>query len=169
VKYGFREDESHDLIDMYTETRTKGFGAEVKRRILLGTFVLSSGYYDAYYRRAQKVRTLITQDFKKVFERVDIIVTPTSPTTAFKFGEKTRNPLEMYLSDIYTISVNLSGLPAISVPSGFDHNRMPVGIQFIGPSFSEGRILDAAYAFEQNVFRIEDKERKGAFSGWGNL
>ena len=157
VKYGFRDTSRQDLIDMYRETRTKGFGAEVKRRILLGTFVLSSGYYDAYYKKAQKVRTLIAQDFKNVFEKVDLILTPTTPTTAFKIGEKTKNPLEMYLSDICTISVNLSGLPAISIPSGFDDKKLPIGLQLIGPAFSENCILNAAYAFEQNIFKIEKK------------
>jgi aspartyl-tRNA(Asn)/glutamyl-tRNA(Gln) amidotransferase subunit A len=159
VKYGFRDPSPGELFDMYMETRTKGFGPEVKRRILLGTFVLSSGYYDAYYRRAQKARTLITQDFSKAFEKTDILLTPTSPTTAFKIGEKTQNPLEMYLSDIFTISVNLAGLPAVSIPCGLDDQRLPIGLQLIGPAFSEGRILNAAYAFEKNVFSIDKKDR----------
>ena len=159
VKYGFRDQKDNDLIDMYIESRTKGFGTEVKRRILLGTFVLSSGYYDAYYKKAQKVRTLILQDFNEVFKKVDIVLTPTSPTTAFKIGEKATNPLEMYLSDICTISVNLAGLPAISVPSGFDKDKMPIGLQLIGPAFSEESLLNTAYTFEQGVFKIDKKER----------
>jgi len=165
VKYGFRAKGDHDLISMYSETRTQGFGQEVKRRILLGTFVLSSGYYDAYYRRAQKVRWLMTEDFRKAFGKVDLVLTPTSPTTAFRFGEKTQNPLAMYLSDIYTISANLAGLPAISIPSGFDDAGLPIGLQFIGPAFSEQKILDASYAFEQGVFRITPDLRGKAGGG----
>ncbi len=165
VKYGYRFEESNDLMEMYMETRTRGFGEEVKRRILLGTFVLSSGYYDAYYKRAQKVRTLIAGDFKKAFENVDVIIAPTTPTTAFKFGEK-KSPLEMYLSDVFTIPVNLAGLPAISIPSGFDNNNLPIGLQFIGPALSEKLLLQTAYYFEQNIFRIEDDFRNEKFKSY---
>ncbi|MBF0329708.1 MAG: Asp-tRNA(Asn)/Glu-tRNA(Gln) amidotransferase subunit GatA [Nitrospirae bacterium] len=150
VKYGFRRD-GKDLLDMYMKTRAEGFGPEVKRRIMLGTFALSSGYYDAYYRKAQQVRTLLKTDFEKAFEKVDIIATPTAPTTAFRFGEKTTDPLQMYLSDIFTISVNLAGVPAISVPCGFSAKRMPIGLQLIGKHFDEASILKAAYAFEQST------------------
>ena len=158
VKYGYRYKEAESLMDMYVETRTRGFGDEVKRRILLGTFVLSSGYYDAYYKRAQKVRTLISQDFKNAFEKVDLIIAPTTPTTAFKFGEK-KSPLEMYLSDVFTIPVNLAGLPAMSIPTGFDSSGLPIGMQIIGPFLSEKLILKLGYYIENNIFRIEDKER----------
>ena len=149
IKYGYQYKGGKDLLDMYCKTRSQGFGAEVKRRIMLGTYVLSSGYYDAYYRKAQKVRTLIKKDFDKAFEKVDIIATPTAPTTAFKIGEKTDDPLQMYLSDIFTISVNLGGVPAISVPCGFDSEKLPVGLQLIGKHFDEGTILNAAYCYEQ--------------------
>jgi aspartyl-tRNA(Asn)/glutamyl-tRNA(Gln) amidotransferase subunit A len=148
VKYGLRED-GKDLIEMYMNTRMQGFGAEVKRRIILGTFSLSSGYYDAYYRKAQQVRTLIKQDFDKAFERVDVIITPTSPTPAFKIGEKIDDPLKMYLSDIFTISVNLAGVPAISIPCGFTSEGLPVGLQIIGRHFDEETILKVAHAYEQ--------------------
>lgn len=148
VKYGFR-DSGKDLLDMYMNTRAKGFGAEVKRRIILGTYALSSGYYEAYYKKAQQVRTLIKRDFEDAFRSVDIIVTPTSPTAAFKVGEKTDDPLQMYLSDIFTISVNLAGVPGISVPCGFTPDNLPVGLQIIGRDFDEERILKVAYAYEQ--------------------
>ena len=148
VKYGFRT-EGKNLLDMYMRTRAKGFGAEVKRRIMLGTYALSAGYYEAYYRKAQQVRTLIKQDFEKAFEKVDVIVTPTSPTPAFKAGEKTEDPLQMYLSDIFTISVNLAGVPGISVPCGFTSQNLPVGMQLIGKHFDEESILKVAYAYEQ--------------------
>ncbi len=148
VRYGLRVT-GDDLIDMYMKTREEGFGPEVKRRIILGTYSLSSGYYDAYYRKAQQVRTLIKQDFEKAFKSVDIIVTPTTPTTAFKAGEKTGNPLQMYLSDIFTISLNLSGVPGISIPCGFTSENLPVGLQIIGNHFDEESILKAAYAYEQ--------------------
>ncbi len=148
VKYGFRA-EGKDLMDMYTNTRAQGFGAEVKRRIMLGTYALSSGYYEAYYKKAQQVRTLIKQDFEKAFKVVDAIVTPTSPTAAFKLGEKIADPLQMYLSDIFTISVNLAGVPGISVPCGFTSNNLPVGLQLIGRHFDEESILKLAYAYEQ--------------------
>lgn len=148
VKYGYRS-EQNSLFDMYTSTRSEGFGAEVKRRIMLGTYVLSAGYYDAYYIKAQKVRTLIKQDFERAFEKVDAIISPTSPTTAFKFGEKSANPLEMYLSDIYTISLNLYGGCGLSVPCGFDGKGLPVGMQILGKHFEEGKILNIAHAYQQ--------------------
>lgn len=150
VKYSFRA-EGKDLIDMYMNTRAKGFGAEVKRRIMLGTYALSSGYYEAYYRKAQQVRTLIKQDFEKAFQVVDIVVTPTSPTAAFKLGEKIADPLQMYLSDIFTISVNLAGVPGISIPCGFTSNNLPIGLQLIGKDFDEEAILKVAYAYEQST------------------
>ena len=150
VKYGFRA-EGKDLMEMYMNTRAQGFGAEVKRRIMLGTYALSSGYYDAYYKKAQQARTLIKRDFEKVFNSVDAIVTPTSPTAAFKSGEKTEDPLQMYLSDIFTISVNLAGIPAISIPCGFTSNNLPIGLQIIGKHFDEESILKAAYAYEQST------------------
>jgi aspartyl-tRNA(Asn)/glutamyl-tRNA(Gln) amidotransferase subunit A len=148
VKYGFRA-EGKDLMDMYMKTRAQGFGTEVKRRIMLGTYALSSGYYEAYYKKAQQVRTLIKKDFEDAFGNVDVIVTPTSPTAAFRIGEKTADPLQMYLTDIFTISVNLAGVPAISVPCGFTSGNLPVGLQFIGRHFDEESILKAAYAYEQ--------------------
>jgi aspartyl-tRNA(Asn)/glutamyl-tRNA(Gln) amidotransferase subunit A len=148
VKYGFRA-EGRDLMDMYMKTRAQGFGAEVKRRIMLGTYALSSGYYDAYYKKAQQVRTLIKKDFEDAFGNVDVIVTPTCPTAAFRIGEKTADPLQMYLSDIFTISVNLAGVPAISIPCGFTSGNLPVGLQFIGRHFDEESILKIAYAYEQ--------------------
>ncbi len=150
VKYGLRI-EGKNLIDMYMNTRSKGFGAEVKRRIMLGTYALSSGYYEAYYRKAQQVRTLIKKDFEDAFKEVDIIVTPTSPTAAFKIGEKTDDPLQMYLSDIFTISVNLAGVPAISIPCGFTSANLPIGLQLIGRHFDEELVLRVAYAFEQST------------------
>ncbi|MEK7683767.1 MAG: Asp-tRNA(Asn)/Glu-tRNA(Gln) amidotransferase subunit GatA, partial [Nitrospirota bacterium] len=150
VKYGFRA-EGKDLMEMYMNTRAQGFGAEVKRRIMLGTYALSSGYYDAYYKKAQQARTLIKADFEKAFNSVDMIVTPTSPTAAFKSGEKTEDPLQMYLSDIFTISVNLAGIPAISIPCGFTSNNLPIGLQIIGKHFDEESILKAAYAYEQST------------------
>lgn len=141
ARYGVRAKDSAILENMYVNSRTEGFGTEVKRRIMLGTYVLSSGYYDAYYLKGQKVRRLIKEDFKKAFEKVDFIITPTTPTTAFKLGEKTSDPLEMYLNDIYTTSANLSGNPAISVPAGKDSHGLPVGIQIIGDDFNEAGIL----------------------------
>ncbi len=150
VRYGFRHADSKNIIEMYKRTRSEGFGPEVQRRILLGTYVLSSGYYDAYYLKAQKVRKLITQDFERAFQECDVVVGPTSPTPAFRFGEKTQNPLEMYLSDIYTISVNLAALPAISVPCGFTKDGLPVGLQFIGKHFNEEQLLTIAHLYEIN-------------------
>jgi aspartyl-tRNA(Asn)/glutamyl-tRNA(Gln) amidotransferase subunit A len=150
VKYGYRTPEFTDLLDMYMKSRAEGFGKEVKRRIILGTHVLSSGYYDAYYLKAQKVRTLIKQDFEKALEKCDVILTPTSPTTAFKIGAKMDDPLQMYLSDIFTISVNLGGIPAMNVPCGFA-DGLPVGLQIMGRHFDEPMIFRVAYTFEQNT------------------
>ncbi len=150
VKYGLRA-EGKNLLDIYMNTRAQGFGSEVKRRIMLGTYALSSGYYEAYYRKAQQVRTLIKKDFEDAFTFVDIIVTPTSPTAAFKIGEKTADPLQMYLSDIFTISVNLAGVPGISLPCGFTSNNLPIGLQLIGKHFDEESILKVAYAYEQST------------------
>jgi aspartyl-tRNA(Asn)/glutamyl-tRNA(Gln) amidotransferase subunit A len=149
IRYGFRAGGDFTLKELYSETREQGFGEEIKRRIMLGTFVLSSGYYDAYYRKAQKVRTLILRDFAEAFKRVDYIVTPTTPTTAFKKGEKTGNPLSMYLSDVYTANVNLAGIPAISVPAGLDSKGLPVGVQIMGKWFDEGGILKLAHFYQQ--------------------
>ena len=140
-----------DIIDMYKQTRSKGFGKEVKRRIILGTYVLSSGYYDAYYRKAGQVRTLIRGDFNSAFERCDLIMTPVSPTTAFRIGEKTDDPLMMYLSDIFTIPINLAGLPALSIPCAFDSQGLPIGLQIIGKPLDEASILRAAVLLEDEV------------------
>ena len=148
MRYGHRVD-GKDLTETYMISRDEGFGAEVKRRIILGTYVLSAGYYDAYYLKGQRVRTLIRKDFDEAFKRVDVIVTPTAPTTAFKLGEKTQDPLQMYLSDIYTISINLAGLPALSLPCGLDAEGMPIGMQMIGKHFDEATILRAAHCYEQ--------------------
>ncbi len=158
VKYGLRES-GKDIIDMYKKTRFKGFGKEVKRRIILGTYVLSSGYYDAYYRKASKVRTLIRKDFDDAFKASDIILTPVSPTTAFKIGEKMEDPLAMYLSDIFTIPVNLAGLPGISVPCGLDRKGLPIGLQIIGRPLDEALMIQAAYVFEKErkVEKIPEK------------
>jgi len=149
VKYGYRSDHHGTLSDMYKHTRTEGFGKEVKRRIMLGTFALSAGYYSAFYGKAQRARRLISQDFGNAFKHCDLILTPTSPTPAFKLGEKLNDPLQMYLSDIFTIPLNLAGLPGISVPCGFTSNNLPVGMQIIGRHFDEKAILNAAYAYEQ--------------------
>ncbi|MEA2315401.1 MAG: aspartyl-tRNA(Asn)/glutamyl-tRNA(Gln) amidotransferase subunit [Solirubrobacteraceae bacterium] len=150
VRYGMRAPGAADLLDMYTRTRHDGFGAEVKRRIMLGTYALSSGYYDAYYGRAQRVRTKIAEDFAAAFERVDFILTPTAPTVAFRLGEKTGDPLAMYLNDYCTVPMSLAGIPAISIPSGLSEG-LPVGLQIAGPAFSENGLLDAAYALEQSI------------------
>jgi aspartyl-tRNA(Asn)/glutamyl-tRNA(Gln) amidotransferase subunit A len=151
VRYGLRVD-GNDPIDMYGKTRGAGFGAEVKRRIILGTYVLSSGYYDAYYLRAQKVRTLIRDDFLKAFEKVDAIVTPTTPTAAFRIGEKSDDPLQMYLSDIFTISCNLAGICGVSIPCGFTKSpKLPIGLQLLGKPFGEETILKIAHAYEQST------------------
>jgi len=153
VKYGYRTDENspgaETLTDVYEKTRGEGFGQEVKRRIMLGTYALSSGYYDAYYLKAQKARTLIRRDFEEAFSQVDVIMTPTAPTTAFKKGEKSGDPLKMYLSDIFTISANLAGIPGISVPCGFAGTGLPVGLQVLAKPFDEEKILKVAYAYEQ--------------------
>jgi aspartyl-tRNA(Asn)/glutamyl-tRNA(Gln) amidotransferase subunit A len=149
VRYGYRAREYKDLIDMYSKTRAEGFGAEVKRRIMIGTYALSAGYYDAYYLKAQKLRRLIAEDFKQAFEVCDVIMGPTSPTTAFKIGEKSDDPVAMYLSDIYTISVNLAGLPGMSIPAGFDAQGLPIGLQLIGRYFGEARLLNVAHQYQQ--------------------
>ena len=149
VKYGFREAESRGLLEMYQKTRSQGFGPEVIRRIMLGTYVLSAGYYDAYYRKASQVRTLIIRDFQEAFEKVDLILTPVAPTPAFRQGEKTADPLQMYLTDIFTISANLAGIPGISLPCGFSAGGLPIGFQILGNYFEEARLLQAARAFEQ--------------------
>jgi aspartyl-tRNA(Asn)/glutamyl-tRNA(Gln) amidotransferase subunit A len=150
VKYGFRAP-GKDIIDMYKKTRSTGFGKEVKRRIILGTYVLSSGYYDAYYRKAGQVRTLIKRDFDRAFEQCDLIMTPVAPTTAFRIGEKVEDPLTMYLSDIFTIPVNLAGLPGLSVPCGFDRSGLPIGLQIIGKPLDEALMLQAAYVLESEM------------------
>ncbi len=151
VKYGFREKDTDNLLAMYTQTRAKGFGTEVKRRIMIGTYALSAGYYDAYYLKAQKVRTLIKADFEKAFESVDVLVCPTAPSTAFKAGEKTADPLTMYLSDLMTIPVNLAGLPGLSLPCGFDDQGLPIGLQLIGNVLREDNVLQVAHAYEQST------------------
>ena len=148
IRYGLRVT-ADNTGELYNRTRAAGFGAEVKRRIMLGTFVLSAGYYDAYYLKGQKVRTLIRRDFTRAFEQCDVIATPVAPTTAFKIGEKMADPLQMYLSDIFTISVNLAGLPGLSLPCGFDREGLPIGIQLIGAPFAEETILRAGDAFER--------------------
>lgn len=149
VKYGIRVEDADNLLDMYQKTRAKGFGAEVKRRIMIGTYTLSAGYYDAYYLKAQKVRTLIKEDFDNAFQKVDVLITPTAPTTAFKVGEKTDDPLSMYLSDLMTIPVNLAGLPSMSLPCGFDSQGLPIGMQLIGNVLQEELLFQVAYAYEQ--------------------
>jgi aspartyl-tRNA(Asn)/glutamyl-tRNA(Gln) amidotransferase subunit A len=161
VKYGLRVD-GKDLIDMYKKTRLNGFGKEVVRRIILGTYVLSSGYYDAYYRKAGQVRTLIRRDFDEAFNVCDVIVTPVSPTTAFKIGEKMEEPLTMYFSDIFTIPVNLAGLPAMSVPCGFDNAGLPIGLHIIGKPLGEAVIMQAAHVLETEIKakKIPDSFRK---------
>ena len=151
IRYTYRTPEFKSLKELYKKSRSEGFGEEVKRRIILGTYVLSSGYYDAYYKKAQQVRTLVMNEFNKGFEKYDVILTPTSPTVAFDIGSKSDNPLEMYLSDICTVSVNVVGLPAISIPCGVDKEGMPIGMQLIGNKFCEETILNAAYTFEQSV------------------
>jgi aspartyl-tRNA(Asn)/glutamyl-tRNA(Gln) amidotransferase subunit A len=149
VRYGYRSAEAKNLLEMYQKSRHEGFGAEVKRRIMLGTYVLSAGYYDAYYLKAQKVRTLIRRDFEEAFKNVDVLATPTSPTPAFRLGEKSDDPLQMYLSDIFTINVNLAGLPGMALPCGMTAGRLPVGLQLIAGPFQEEKIFHAAYAYEQ--------------------
>ena len=151
VGYGYRTKEMTNLIDMYKRSRQEGFGDEVKRRIMLGTYVLSKGYHDDYYGKAQRVRTLIKNDFDKAFKDFDAIITPTSPTVAFNLGEKIEDPLKMYLSDVFTISANLAGIPGISIPCGFNKNNLPIGLQILGKPFDEKTILRIAYAYEQNT------------------
>jgi aspartyl-tRNA(Asn)/glutamyl-tRNA(Gln) amidotransferase subunit A len=151
VKYGFRAPDVHGLLEMYTQTRAQGFGAEVKRRIMLGTYALSAGYYDAYYLKAQKVRSLIRQDFDRAFERVDALVAPVAPTAAFKLGEKTSDPLQMYLSDIFTIPANLASIPGLAVPCGFTSGGLPIGMQVLGKSFDEERLLRIGRAYERET------------------
>jgi aspartyl-tRNA(Asn)/glutamyl-tRNA(Gln) amidotransferase subunit A len=148
VRYGHRAAEYADLNDMYAKSRAEGFGAEVKRRILIGTYVLSHGYYDAYYLKAQKIRRLIAADFAAAFKECDVIMGPTAPSVAFQFGAKSADPVQMYLSDIYTIAVNLAGLPGMSIPCGFDKN-LPVGLQIVGPWFGEAKMLNVAHRFQQ--------------------
>jgi aspartyl-tRNA(Asn)/glutamyl-tRNA(Gln) amidotransferase subunit A len=157
VHYGYRAKDADDITDMYISTRNEGFGREAKRRILLGTYSLSSGYYEAYYLKAQKVRTKIADDFRKAFKVCDFILTPTSPTTAFKVGEKIDDPLKMYLSDIFTIPANLAGLPAVSIPCGMGENDLPVGLQLMAPPFGEETLIMAAHAFERNTEHYKRK------------
>ena len=156
IRYGYRTENFSNLKELYRNSRSEGFGSEVKRRIILGTYVLSSGYYDAYYKKAQQVRTLVKKEFDKAFEKYDVLLTPTSPTVAFEIGTKSENPLEMYLADICTVSVNIAGLPGISVPCGVNGENMPIGMQLIGNKFEEEKILNAAYAFEQE-YKFRDK------------
>ena len=150
VRFGYRCDDPKDLNDLYIRSRGEGFGAEVKRRILIGTYALSEGFYDAYYVKAQKTRRLISNDFTRAFETVDVIMGPAAPSTAFNIGELTDDPITMYLSDIYTIAVNLAGLPGMSIPAGFVNNR-PVGLQLIGKHFSEAKLLNVALKFQQET------------------
>jgi aspartyl-tRNA(Asn)/glutamyl-tRNA(Gln) amidotransferase subunit A len=151
VKYGYRSKDPGDLIDMYKKTKTEGFGQEVKRRIMIGTYALSAGYYDAFYNKARRVQTLLRQDFQDAFEKVDVILTPTAAEPAFKIGEKTSDPIKMYLSDIFTNPANLTGLPAISLPCGYTNSGLPIGLQFIGKPFDEQNVLNAAYTYECNT------------------
>ena len=151
IRYTYRTGEFKNLKELYKKSRSEGFGPEVKRRIILGTYVLSSGYYDAYYKKAQQVRTLVMNEFDKAFEKYDVVLTPTSPTVSFDIGSKSNNPLEMYLADICTVSVNIAGLPGISIPCGVDKQGMPIGMQLIGNKFCEETILNAAYTFEQDL------------------
>jgi aspartyl-tRNA(Asn)/glutamyl-tRNA(Gln) amidotransferase subunit A len=158
ARYGFRAEEARTLSEMYRRTRNLGFGAEVKRRIMLGTFVLSSGYYDAYYEKAMRVRRMLVNDFTEAFKKCDVIATPTAPTSPFRIGEKSDNPLAMYLSDIYTVTINLAGVPAISIPCGNSSAGLPIGLQLIGNYFDETRLLNAAYSFEQEE-RLRNKRK----------
>ncbi|NNK13942.1 MAG: Asp-tRNA(Asn)/Glu-tRNA(Gln) amidotransferase subunit GatA, partial [Desulfofustis sp.] len=151
VAYGYRNRSTDSLIAMYKDTRSKGFGAEVKRRILIGTYALSSGYYDAYYKKASQVRTLILNDFKKAWGACDLLISPVTPTPAWKIGENIDDPLAMYLSDIFTLSTNLAGIPGLSVPGGFSSAGLPIGIQLQGPHFHEGVLIKAAYNIERGL------------------
>ena len=158
IRYGYRTKNYNNLNDIFVNSRSEGFGAEVKRRIILGTYVLSSGYYDAYYKKAQKVRTVIKQEFEKLFKEYDLLLTPTSPTVAYKIGTKSNNPLEMYLADLCTVSVNIAGLPGISIPCGVDNSGLPIGMQLIGKPFGEETLIQAAYTYEQEIkFREKNK------------
>ena len=150
VRYGYRKPDAKNLMEMYTKTRAEGFGPEVKRRIMLGTYALSAGYYDAYYKKAQQMRALVTQDFVNAFKEVDVLISPTCPNSAFELGAKASDPLAMYLTDIATIGCNLAGIPGISVPAGFDNSGMPIGLQILAPQFEEGRLFNFAYQFEQS-------------------
>ncbi|MBO5398485.1 MAG: Asp-tRNA(Asn)/Glu-tRNA(Gln) amidotransferase subunit GatA [Clostridia bacterium] len=162
IRYGFRSEKFENLKDIYKNSRSEGFGPEVKRRIMIGTYVLSSGYYDAYYKKAQKVRTVIKNSYNELFEKYDLLLTPVSPTTAFKIGEKCDNPLEMYIADICTVPVNIGGLPGMSIPCALDSNGLPIGFQLIGKAFDEETILRAAYTYEQNS---NFRENRPTFKG----
>ena len=151
VKYGFRDKENREYMEMYRNTRSKGFGSEVQRRIILGTYALSAGYYDAYYGKASQVRTLIMRDFTEAFKQCDVIVAPVAPTPAFKIGENVNDPLTMYLSDIFTLSANLAGIPGMSLPCGFSSTGLPIGLQLMGSHFNEKAILKVAYNFEKQT------------------
>ena len=157
IRYGYRSENFDNLKDIYKNSRSEGFGEEVKRRIMLGTYVLSSGYYDAYYKKAQKVRTVITDAYNELFGKYDLLLTPTSPTTAFKIGEKCNNPVEMYLADICTVPVNIGGLPGMSVPCAIDSKGLPIGFQLLAKPFDEEKIIKAAYSYEQNSNFRENK------------
>ena len=159
VKYGYRSFGTDNLSDMTSQTRSEGFGDEVQRRILIGTYALSAGYSDAYYKKAQRVRTLIKNDFDKAFENVDILLAPTCPTTAFLKGDYSNDPLSMYLSDLLTVPVNLAGLPAITIPCGFDKKGLPIGLQLIGDVLQEEKILNAAHIFEQDANLIVSRPK----------
>lgn len=161
VRYGYRSEKYEDIVDLYKNSRSEGFGAEVKRRIMLGTFALSSGYYDAYYKKALQVRTLVMKDFSKIFETCDFILSPVAPTTAYKLGEKTSNPLEMYMGDIYTVPVNIAGIPSLSLPCGTDSKGLPVGMQLIGKAFDEATLYRAgnAYETETGCYHISREEK----------
>ncbi len=162
IKYGYRSKNFKNLLELYKNSRSEGFGDEVKRRIMLGTYALSSGYYDAYYKKALKVRTLIKQEFDELFAKYDFIIGPTAPTTAYPLGEKSGDPLEMYLGDVFTVSVNIAGLPAISIPCGLDKNELPIGMQLIGKACGEKTILRAANAYEMgNPFPMAEEVSHG--------
>ena len=160
IRYGYRTPNYNNLKELYRKSRSEGFGDEVKRRIMLGTYVLSAGYYDAYYKKAQKVRTLVINEFNKAFQKYDIIITPTSPVVAYDIGSKSNNPLEMYLADICTVPLNVAGLPGISIPVGVDSEGMPIGMQIIGNKFQEETILNAAYTIEQQIKFRENYKAK---------
>jgi aspartyl-tRNA(Asn)/glutamyl-tRNA(Gln) amidotransferase subunit A len=151
VRFGVRSKDHDDMLDMFRRSRTNGFGPEVQRRIILGTYALSAGYYDAYYGKASQIRSLIMQDFQRAYEACDVLLSPVAPTPAFRIGENTDDPLTMYMSDVFTLSANLAGIPGISVPCGLSSGGLPIGLQIMGPHFSEDRLLQAAYHFEQNT------------------